>query len=57
MTSTRDLEQERRELLRQIEAALSAEVRLRLQAASRLPQEPKVMLSNNEMGSEYADKG
>lgn len=56
MTPRRDLEQERSELLSQIEAALPPEVRALLQAASQLPQEPKVVLPKNEVGSEYADE-
>jgi hypothetical protein len=56
MTPTRDLEQERRELLRQIETALPPEVRVALQAASQLPQETKVVLPKNEVGTEYADE-
>jgi len=52
----RDLEQEREQLLRVIEAALPLEVREALHASSQLPQEPKVVLPKNEVGSEYADQ-
>lgn len=56
MTNTRDLEQERQELLKRIEAGLRPEVREAIQLASQLPQESKVLLPKNEVGSEYADK-
>jgi hypothetical protein len=56
MNATRDLEREREELLRQIDAALSPEVRVALEATSRLPQEVKVVLPKNEVGAEYADE-
>lgn len=55
MKATRDLEQEREELLRQIAAALSPEVRVALEAANHLPQEAKLILPTNEVGAEYAD--
>jgi hypothetical protein len=56
MTGTRDLEKEREELLRQVDAALSPEVRVALEAASQLPQEVKVILPKNEVGAEHADE-
>ena len=52
----RDLEQERQQLLREIEAALPPEVRASLKATCQLPQEPKVALPKNEVGSFYADQ-
>lgn len=55
MKVTRDLEQERVDLLRQIEAALPPETKEALKTASLLPLEPKVLLPKNEIGSEYAD--
>jgi hypothetical protein len=51
----RDLEQEREQLLRQIEAALPPDLRERLQAACLTPQEPKGEPSKNEVGAGYAD--
>jgi len=56
MRATRNLEQEREELLRQIDAALSPEVRMALEAASHLQQEAKVILPTNEVGAEHADE-
>lgn len=56
MDKPRDLEQERQQLLRYIETALSAEVQESLQAAYQLQQEPKVVLPKNEVGSEHADQ-
>jgi hypothetical protein len=56
MTTVRDLEQERRELLRRIEAVLGPEVREALQVARQLSPEPKVNLPKNEVGTEYADQ-
>ena len=52
----RDLEQERQELLKRIDGALCPEVREALQTACQLPQESKVVLPKNEVGSEYADQ-
>lgn len=56
MDKPRDLEQERQQLLRYIETALSAEAQESLQAAYQLQQEPKVVLPKNEVGSEHADQ-
>lgn len=56
MTEPRDLERERSDLLRRIEAALPPEAKAALQAASQPPQEPKVVLPKNTVGSEYADE-
>lgn len=53
----RDLEVEREELLRQIEAALPDNVRKAIQASYQLPGEPKVMLTTNEVGAACADQG
>ncbi|GAB4110169.1 MAG: hypothetical protein Kow001_10770 [Acidobacteriota bacterium] len=55
MKEQRDLEAERQELLKQIEARLSQEVRKALQAASERPLVPKVTVSTNEVGSAHAD--
>lgn len=54
MNVTRDFEQERDCLLRQIEAALPHETIEVLKTASLLSLEPKILLTNNEVGSEYA---
>lgn len=56
MEATRDLEKEREELLRQIDAALSPAMRVALKAASQLPQEVKVALPTNEVGAAHADE-
>jgi hypothetical protein len=56
MNMPRDLEQDRQQLLKVIEAVLPPEVREFLKATFQLPQEPKVVLSKNEVGSEYADQ-
>ena len=57
MTTTRDLEKERQELLRQIEAALRPEVREALHVAQQVSQETKVVLPKNEVGTHHADQG
>jgi hypothetical protein len=56
MSASRDLEQERQELLKRIEAALTPEVREALHAACQQQQEPTVVLPKNEVGSEHADQ-
>lgn len=56
MKATRDLEREREDLLRQIDAALSHEVRVALEAASHLQQEAKVIFPTNKVGAEHADE-
>jgi hypothetical protein len=58
MNQHRDLEAEREELLRRIDAGLSETVREHVvQATWRLPLQPRVTLSTNEDGSDYADQG
>jgi hypothetical protein len=57
MKEHRDLEAERQELLKQIEAALPNEVRKAVQVGSQPPVAPKVTVTTNEMGSAYADQG
>jgi hypothetical protein len=57
MEEQRDLEAERQELLKQIEAALPDDVRAVVQASSQHSLAPKVIVSTNEVGSVYADQG
>jgi hypothetical protein len=57
MMEQRDLEAERQELLKLIEAALPDEVRKAVQAASQPTLASKVMVTTNEVGSAYADQG
>jgi len=57
MEKQRNLETERQELLKQIEAALPDEVRKAHEAGSPYPLAPKVTVSTNEVGSAYADQG
>ena len=56
MTEQRDLEQEREELLCVIELALPEKLRESLQTTCQSPSEPSVILSKNEVGTEYADQ-
>lgn len=56
MTKTRDLEQEYEDLLRVIELALPEKLREALYATYQPPGVPSVILSRNEVGTEYADQ-
>jgi len=56
MAKPRDIEQERQELLRVIELALPKKPREALQAVCHSSGEPRVILSKNEVGTEYADQ-
>jgi hypothetical protein len=51
-----DREQEREQLLRVIEASLPETVREALRTSLQSLIEPKVIISKNEVGSEYADQ-
>lgn len=57
MKEQRDLEAERQELLRQIEAGFPDELRKGVQSGPQPLLVPKVILSTNEVGSAYADQG
>ncbi len=56
MNERRDLELERQELLRQIEAALPNNMREPAQASGQPHPIPNVILSTNEVGTAYADQ-
>jgi len=55
MSKERNLEQERKQLLQEIEAALPPKVQEALKAICQPSQKAKVVLSKNEVGSEHAD--
>lgn len=57
MEDQRNLEAERQELLKQIEAALPEDFWAAVQAGSQHSLAANVMVSTNEVGSAYADQG
>ena len=56
MRKLRDLEEERERLLRLIEVAIPEKMRDALRAAYQPLVEPRVVVSKNEVGSEYANE-
>jgi hypothetical protein len=57
MKEHRNLEAERQELLKRIDAALPHQVRKAMQRGSQPPVAPKVTVTTNEVGSAHADQG